>query len=322
MSIDRICIVTNRNITKKWFGERGNAKGIGEVRIATAWKNVNGKFSVSILEERKGDEVLPSEKLFREYVEEIQKSKMNAVLYVHGFNTSFEKSLREAWDIHKTYGTGVVLFSWPSKPGGMVLEEYKKARMYAGASSLAFDNTLEKLKSYIRRAIEEATKKGIICDSTFNLMCFSQGNYLLQKFIQSEHFESETRLFSNVVLMQADVDSHGHEVWASANGRVRTFRRLYVTINENDWVLRKSEKVNSDRLGCTVDNLHGKGVRYIDFTDATKIGKAHGFFKSNKKGNGKGSQVRLFFKSVLHGRMPEREIKLQHDSNLGVWQVK
>ena len=322
MSVDRICIVTNRNVTKKWFGEHGNAKGLGEVRVAEAWKKEDGKFIVKILEEPKGDEALASEKLFREYVEKIQKSKMNAVLYVHGFNTSFEKSLREAWDIHKTYRTGVVLFSWPSNPGGRVLEEYTKARMYAGASSLAFDNTLEKLKSYMRRAIEAATKKGIICDSTFNLMCFSQGNYLLQKFIQSEHFGSETRLLSNAVLMQADVDSQGHEVWASANGRGRAFRRLYVTINENDWVLRKSEKVNSDRLGCTVDNLHGKGVRYIDFTDANKVGRAHGFFKSNKKGNAKDSQVRLFFESVLRGRMPERELKLQHDSNLGVWQVK
>lgn len=182
MSIERICIVTNGNLTRDGFGERGNAKGIGEVRIAEAWKNDKVKFVVQTLDESDSSvEPPPSENLFRKYSKEIVKARQNAVFCVHGFNTSFKKSLREAWDIHKTYGTGVILFSWPSIPGGNIREEYQKARIAASASSAAFNNTLEKLQNYLRRAIDVATRKGRVCHSTFNLMCFSQGSYLLQK---------------------------------------------------------------------------------------------------------------------------------------------
>lgn len=128
-------------------------------------------------------------------------------------------------------------------------------------------------------------------------------------------------MFTNAVLMQADVDSEGHEDWATAKRRPRAFRSLYVTINEYDWVLRKSEKINPDRLGCTLDNLVGKGVRYIDFTDVERMGDAHGFFKSGSRPNSKGSQVRSFFDSVLNGRTPERDLKLEYDAKSGAWQV-
>lgn len=323
MSVKRICIATNRNLTRDGFGERGNAKGLCEVRIAEAWKDDKGKFVVKTLDEpSSSDEPLASAKLFRKYVKELVKSRQNAVFYVHGFNTPFKKSLREAWDIHKTYGTGVIVFSWPSNPGGIFLEEYKKARRAADASSAAFDNTLEKLESYLRQAIAVATRKGRVCHSTFNLMCFSHGNYLLQRYLQSHYFERETRIFTNAVLMQADVDSDGHEVWATAKGRLRAFRSLYVTINENDWVLRKSEKINPERLGCTLGNLVGREVHYTDFTGAEEIGDAHGFFKSNSKGNSKGSHVRSFFESVLNGRSPERELKLEFDLKSGAWQIE
>ena len=55
MTVHRICIVTNRNITKNGFGERGNAKGIVEVRIAEAWMNDGGSFTLNPLKESTGE---------------------------------------------------------------------------------------------------------------------------------------------------------------------------------------------------------------------------------------------------------------------------
>ena len=152
-------------------------------------------------------------------------------------------------------------------------------------------------------------------------MCYSQGNYLLQRFIESTYFEGETRIFTNAIMMQADVDSHGHEAWASATGRHRAFRRLYVTINEADSTLLKSEKINPDRLGCTAENLVGQGVRYVDFTRAPQIGRAHGFFKSDDDAKVPNSTVRKFFDAALNGRIPERELELTRDPENDAWQV-
>ncbi len=326
MPVDEICVVTNRDIVGDSFGERTNACGIGEVRVATARVDDEGAVSIKILDESEHDKTLPSEQLFAKYVKELRQSKQNAVLYVHGFNTSFEQSVRDAWDIHQTYNVGVVLFSWPSNPGGIFLREYKKARRAAEASSPAFDNLLEKLGLYLCKEIEKGIESETDCEVSFNLMCFSQGNYLLQRFIESNHYEGETRLFANAILMQADVDSKGHERWATAGARYRAFRRLYVTINESDKILFLSEIVNADRLGSTVENLVSKGVRYLDFTDALDtlgVGRAHGFFKSSIKSMPipDGSQVRLFFDSALNGRTPEREMQLVRDIESGAWRV-
>ena len=165
-------------------------------------------------------------------------------------------------------------------------------------------------------------RNGDNCDVTFNLMCYSQGCFLLQRFVESAYFESETRIFTNAILMQADVDNQGHDAWATASGRHRAFRRLYVTINEADYVLHKSEMINpADRLGCTPDNLVGKGVRYVDFTRSPRIGRAHGFFKSDQKANVHDSTVRSFFDSALNGRLPERDLNLPRHPESGAWQV-
>ena len=320
MKLDHICLVTNRSVTSKGFGERTNSKGLGEVRIATARVDSNG-IQLERFDEQAGVDSLPSQELFTRYLQEVRQKKVNVVLYVHGFNTSFEDSVREAWDIHVTYGVGVVLFSWPSNPGGLPPFEYKKARRAAAASSPAFDNTLEKLGLYMRNLMEQNCKNGTDCDVKFNLMCYSQGNYLLQRFVESAFFEGETRIFTNAIMMQADVDSEGHETWATASGRHRAFQRLYVTINEADWVLRKSQLLNWERLGCTADNLVGPRVRYVDFTRAQHIGDAHGFFQSNEQANRENLKVREFFEHVLNGRTPERELNLSRDAESGAWQV-
>ena len=202
-----------------------------------------------------------------------------------------------------------------------MFKEYKKARRAAEASSASFDNTLEKLGRYVRGEVENGLRTRDDCDVSFNLMCYSQGNYLLQRFVESQYFEGETRIFTNAIMMQADVDNQGDDQWATVAGRHRVFRRLYVTINESDSVLQKSEKVNPERLGSTTENLVAQGVRYIDFTDAPKLGRAHGFFKSDVDGNTPNSKVRSFFKSALNGGLPERELRLKRDATSGAWRV-
>lgn len=311
MSVNDICLASNRSLQDDWFGEEGNAKGLGEVRVARAAKKQN-KWVVDILEEQQNlDPVaLPSRLLFNEYLSELRENEQDCVLYVHGFNTSFEESLDDAWDIHKTYKIGVVLFSWPSNPGGLVKREYKRARRAAEASSPAFDSTLDKLGSYLELDLGERSEfdEDELCAISLNAMCFSQGNYLLQRYIESTYFDGETRLFTNVVLMQADVDSAGHEEWTAERG---AFRRLYVTINENDRVLNKSEYLNPTRLGHTTQGLVARAVRYVDFTDTPNVKRKHGFFKSKK--NGAQSNVRKFFTHALQGRLPERELALARD---------
>ncbi|MEM9215996.1 MAG: alpha/beta hydrolase [Cyanobacteria bacterium P01_F01_bin.150] len=304
----KIIVITNRNLNEdkigeRLFGESTNSLGTGEIRLAHASKTSGGEWDVSLVEEPlnlSNNEILPSRNIFREAWSELKGSGRSVVFYVHGYNTSFKDSLEAALDIKNTYEVDVILFSWPSNPGGILptgYTEYQAAARTANASSPAFESALAKLSTYLRELGNDPE-----CDISLNLMCFSQGNFLFQRYVESLLFDGDTRIFDNVILMQADVDNPGHERWT---GELRYCRRVYVTINENDWVLRTSSVVNRDRLGASTNNLVSRHVRYVDFTDVEGIGKKHEFYRSSQLPN---ERVKEFFKLVLKGYRAERDL--------------
>ncbi|MFT5927618.1 MAG: hypothetical protein ACI805_000733, partial [Candidatus Azotimanducaceae bacterium] len=122
--------------------------------------------------------------------------------------------------------------------------------------------------------------------------------HLFQKYIVDSAYENETAIFDNVVLCQADVDNKGHSTWLDL---IETGKRIYVTINENDWVLKWSDaNFQKARLGRTAKNLDSTNALYFDFTDGEGVGNTHGIFykKTNKV-------VKSFFKRVLNGERGE-----------------
>ena len=113
-------------------------------------------------------------------------------------------------------------------------------------------------------------------------------------------FAGETRIFDNLILHQADVDSERHELWVN---KLRYARRVYATINENDKILDISDVVNPDRLGNTASGLVADRAIYLDFTDADKVRKSHQLFGKTADKN---SVVEEFFSSVLNGKAGEK----------------
>ena len=109
------------------------------------------------------------------------------------------------------------------------------------------------------------------------------------------------------MLCQADVDNKGHRKWVDT---IEAGKRVYVTINENDWVLKWSDaNFQKDRLGRTARNLNSDNASYFDFTDGKNVGKTHGLFY--KKTN---TVVKTFFTDVLNGKRGEDVQGLRYDS--------
>ena len=118
--------------------------------------------------------------------------------------------------------------------------------------------------------------------------------------------ENETAIFENVILCQADVDNKGHSRWVDL---VETGKRVYVTINEDDWVLKWSDaNFQKDRLGSTAKNLNSSNAVYFDFTDGEGVKKTHGLFY--KKTN---NVVKDFFTKVLNGERGEHTQGMTYD---------
>ncbi len=303
-----ILVATNRNIANRnrtdsgLFGDRVNTKGPSEIRLAWA-QRVDGRWRLELVPEpdRLRETNRPSRLVFAACRDSLQETGRHCSVYVHGYNQEFEATLNQADELRQRYGLAIMLFSWPSNPGGLFISEYARAQAIARNSCTAFARILDLLARYLR---ETGPRN---CDTSFNLIAHSLGNLLIEEFIRAPLFATQVRIFDNLILHQADVDLDGHADWID---RVRMGRRVYVTINERDKVLDLSDVINPDRLGNTVRNLTASRAVYVDFTHAPNVGTIHQLFSAGAQVN---ADVQAFFMSALHGDTPERGTLLAFD---------
>jgi esterase/lipase superfamily enzyme len=236
--------------------------------------------------------------------------KQDWVLFVHGFNQSFPDNLEKCKQIEKLYGVNVLAFSWPSNQGGLKLIEYKKARGASRGCTNAFDRMIEKLTEYL--SLRDFTSK---CEIRMSLMAYSLGNYVFENFVRSPIFSNETKIFDNIILTQADVDVETHAEWV---GNLKYAKRVYVTINEDDRVLKWSDVPNPPRLGNTTKLLNAKNAVYFDFTNGKFVGSTHGLFYKTAKKN---KVVKEIFQHALTGRRAERTIGIQYNTSTNAYEL-
>lgn len=290
-------IITNRNINNSaakdhtLFGERENVKGASELRLAWAERRSNNKWRLDLIEEPSTltEDNLPSHQAMTTFLAMLEKRKRNCLFYVHGYDSEFKASLDEAHDLGERYQLGVVLFSWPSSPGGFILSEYRQAQATARNSIVALDRALAKLAGFLQACADEH------CEISINMLLHSLGNLIFEEFARAPIFTGETRIFDNIILNAADVDLRNHSRWAD---RLTYAMRVYATINERDSVLAASDVVNPDRLGNTARSLLSDRITYFDLTGGKDIAKKHRHFESSANAN---RVVNSFYKRVLQG---------------------
>lgn len=297
-------VVTNRNIQSqesppKRFGSGFNGAAYDELRLAKA-KRVGSRWKVDILDEpakAKGSEVArwPSEDAYVELQNTMRTKKRNCVFYVHGYRVKFADVLERSAFIERRYNVEVVAFTWPSDGK---TTRYLSDKRDAVRSIHALDRCLQKLKEYMVKYHEND------CGQSFSLLLHSMGNYLFKHLLKSSIYEGETLLFDNVVMAAADVNHHDHVEWVE---RVRYRKRLYITINENDYALgisrAKLGSAQRTRLGHCTRGLSSRNAEYLDFTLARGIGNSHAYFaEANRLRN---QNVKKTFNAILNGKRIE-----------------
>jgi hypothetical protein len=255
----------------------------------------------------------PTRELFRRILKDVRKGRLGGdwVLFVHGFNQSFLESLNQCRTIEALYGVNVLAFSWPSNQGGFISNEYKKARAAARGCTNTFDRMLEKLGAYLA---ERAFYRD--CKIHISLMAYSLGNYVVENYVRAPVFCDETKIFNNVILTQPDVDVDPHTEWVEMLDHCK---QVYVTIHEDDSVLKWSDLTNPDRLGNTVKNLRGQGVVYFDFTDGRWVGSTHGVFYKTARKN---KVVYEIFRRALTGRRAERTPAIVYNERHNTYELR
>ena len=344
-------IVTNRQLVTRQDGtcrltETPNAKGPHELRVVEASRKqkkwVLRAIPNRLSKEMKREVGLPVSKgafggdyVAAKLLQRIRDKKRNLLFFVHGFNNDVDAVLERAAGLSAHYGVEVLPFTWPANGGGVhgVLS-YKSDKRDARASIGALDRVLGKIYDHLDRFnknlmeetraeaerrfpdnnekrqvfISKALESG--CPFKVTMLLHSMGNYLYKQVLSSSVYRGDLLLFDNVVMVAADANNHDHARWVD---RINCRRRLYITINEDDFALAASRAKSGEeqraRLGHYPHRLNAKRAVYVDFTDVGKVGRSHAYFEGEAIDNAK---VKTFFRQVLNGRRVEADQGLLH----------
>lgn len=289
----RVLIATNRlllDAATGVFGEGFSAAGPSELRFAWAIQEEGeASYRIELIAEDGGHPgtAPPSEALFADLLAQIKAGRFSShwLLFVHGYNNSFPNSVKAALRLASSYrrqpsnpdlaDVDVILFSWPSDPGGTLaittdpIGSYRRMQRSAELSGSALERLLQRLsRFFVRKALADPA----LSRFRFNAMVHSLGNYLLQHTRQPAEAGP---LFDLLTLHQADVETASHASWVDG---ITIARRLWITINAHDDVLRTSDVINRERLGTAQSRLTAQRPVYLDVTGMKHLGVSHNLF--------------------------------------------
>ena len=289
-----IYFATNRNhddsTNPATFGSRFSEAGLGDLRFGKVEVNnsVVDNHSIEILPD---DPRLGSKVLFKDLKTSMRVSQVDSLIFIHGFNVTFEESIISAAKISAFYKNlsggkyipNIFVFSWPSDGK---ITNYLNDRHDAETSGYAFARGLMKLADFLRDPSEHN-----ICGRKINLLAHSMGNYVLRNALQQAKKVSDAkplnRIFDEVILAAADEDNDAFEYDFKLAGLPEVSQRITVYFNNGDLALRVSDllKGNPDRLGHDgarkPHELPGKVV----LVDVSNIitGDYHSYFLDDQK---------------------------------------
>jgi esterase/lipase superfamily enzyme len=225
----------------------------------------------------------------------LETSDKHILVFIHGFDQPFMRSMMKAAKLEAEFDVQVVLFSWPSHPpvpktfiGRKALRYVSnKSRRRAKRSAPALIQAL-KMTSEAFAAVHG--------NRTLNVLAHSMANLVLKRAFEYDAEYAAKLPFTNVLLHQAEVPAKGHSVWTDKLNSANTF----VTINENDFALKALWLVKSARLGSSLNHLESDNITYVDLTQASDVENRHTIVLhslSNEK-------IRGFLTNVFHGVWP------------------
>jgi hypothetical protein len=303
-------LVTNRRINpgkedagdESLFGDELNEKGSNELRWARVKRNPStGAWTLKLQKEEENQQELPSKLLLEKLLVKVRAGKLGPrwVVVVHGYGQSFRESLEEAHQLQQAYqrerrqeSVNVILFSWPSKPGGALgtilqpISSYRQAQAAAVPSSVALAIALRRIWSFFAApALGADSLMPGVRDFSLCLTVHSRGNLLLENLVRNKQLEQDSMvsntgrrpqplLLDTLTLHQADVDAEDHTEWVD---RIRFARNIIITLNEFDGVLRLSDAINPLRLGLARSGF-GSRATYVDFSGGRRVAAAHNLF--------------------------------------------
>jgi len=354
-------VVTNREVddgehSVKTFGEKLNAKGPNELRLARATR-VAGKWRIDVLPDRVTpamasdagmviDPIGPpfsSEYVARVLIDRIRSPGSgrgkNLLFLVHGFNNDMSAVLDRASLLEKNYGVEVFAFSWPANGGGArgVLD-YKADKRDARASAGALDRVLGRMGELLdqenRRQIESfkekarakypghEEKQNAFVVQMSERHCPLTVNMMLHSmgnYLYKHVFASSLSNSRRLVfdnVLLVAADVN-NEDHASWVEQIPARRRVYITINEKDAALQASRLKMGDAQKARLGHCRsGLVAKNAVYVDVTGAQHVEGSHAYFEGKAIENKKIRTFFRRAFNGEDADSNLIYDAATNL------
>ncbi len=237
--------VTNRNVQQEKPAEFGiDISSRGDLRFG----RVDGK-KVTLLPDNPQE---GSEALFADLQKEMGEGEQDLLIFIHGFNTSFDKAVKWFRALYKGAEKELVPLFW-SWPSDGKMHRYNDDRSDAMDSGPAIARSLKKLVDFLAASEKQ-------CGRRIHIVTHSMGalalRYAVQEYSHRFH-DCLPRLFDNVVLIAADDDTDALNEHSKMRPLIHICKKISVYYNDEDTALWCSDtfKGNRSRLGTTGPEL-------------------------------------------------------------------
>ena len=278
-------------------------------RLSAAIAASEGKLEVFAEDLKKDPPLLGSNRLFAEL-----KTRMDAgedtLIFIHGYNTTFEEALGTGLALQarlraRSVKLNVVVFTWPSDGKKTPFVAYKSDRDDAAASGLAFSRAFRKLNDFLRAITRDQS-----CRGKLHLACHSMGNFVLENtlwHLRKNIAGTLPRIFTEVLLLSADVDHDAFEHENKLSRLPELARRISVFFNRGDEALSISDitKGNPERLGQSGPKHPldvPAGVVNVDCSEVVGGFVEHSYFLDEAL-----SDVAAVLRGLQDDRIPKRD---------------
>lgn len=243
--------------------------------------------------------------VLRDAGRKMTKHTRDTLVYIHGFDFTFEEAITRAAEVKIFLGMNLNLFvfSWPSDGEKIPLYSYRRDREDVVASGDAAARSLLSFDRYLRDLDPRN-----YCNQRVHLLAHSMGNFALRHAVQGlrqRKGDYLPRLFNNILLMAADEDNDAFECLDKLKCLPRLCKHVAVYHTPRDWALTISEDTKGmpERLGSDGpenSRLLNDKVSVIDVSDTVGTdsdGTNHQYYRLNEI-------VRDDMRAVLAGQAP------------------
>jgi Alpha/beta hydrolase of unknown function (DUF900) len=226
----------------------------------------------------------------------------NILIFIEGHGKTLPMALDRAYQVQLRYNLSIVVFDWPSD----------NSNFYGSLSAIRrcegnFYDFLLQMKEYRKRQMNKSQH--------LSILAHSMGNCFLDHLMERDKGSNLSEVFVDNIIMNAPaIPSKGH---GEAISKMAFQKRIYITSNRKDMVLRGASVLASSRmLGNIVIGPLATNAYYIDFSDVA--GNEHSYYYGHQPFESTVPAFYFFYNTSFNGNevdFSESKMFIPQESN-------